>query len=532
MHLATFASHVAHRLNWPGDQVLRLFLSAKDPTIASYAQALSHYAHAHGASLAPLLAAGQCEAPPQRQPTALRKQTTRSSFVTIKHAPLLPLVLARQIPTLDAAALSYLPTLAHDEQRQTIHEAFGPRPTLTHIVSTPFGRIGMFLLPIEAHLLYEHREHLLNLACEATYLAQSAGAITVALTGLIPSALGYGHDLAKRLHDDREQTAAMYQELSQPASQCPPLPPTVTTGHAITASAVVMNVARLLEEAGRYLSQERVAFLGLGSIGQASLRLLLEVLPHPKELILCDLYQRNLSALERELRQIGYQGKLHMALGEPGHVPSQVYDASLIIGATNVGDILDVDRLTPGALLIDDSGPHIFDVSRLLQRIHVHGDILATEAGELTVPQPMHEIRYIPTVPSRTTSQTKAHPSMEGISLSDPSTLDTSDVQSWVERLLHAEEAIGLRDTTAREAMGCLLAGALTQALHTPLTLGLVTADIAKAHYTALVQAGCRGAAPHLTNEYRSSAASLKEFRSRFGNIHQDDHASSEKRSA
>ena len=59
-----------------------------------------------------------------------------------------------------------------------------------------------------------------------------------------------------------------------------------------TCAAVVLNIRRILREAGRNLGQERVGFLGLGSIGLSSLYLMLHCLPHPREILLCDVYNK------------------------------------------------------------------------------------------------------------------------------------------------------------------------------------------------------------------------------------------------
>ena len=41
-------------------------------------------------------------------------------------------------------------------------------------------------------------------------------------------------------------------------------------------------------------------------------------------------------------------------------VPAELYEASLIVGATNVAEILDIDRVAPGTIVVDDSAPHAF----------------------------------------------------------------------------------------------------------------------------------------------------------------------------
>ena len=104
------------------------------------------------------------------------------------------------------------------------------------------------------------------------------------------------------------------------------------------------------------------AFIGLGSVGLATLRLLLSCLPHPARLSLCDVYSKQeiLESLRRELiDELGYRGEVRL-LASRHEVPAELYEASLIVGATNVAEILDIDRLAPGTIVVDDSAPHAF----------------------------------------------------------------------------------------------------------------------------------------------------------------------------
>jgi hypothetical protein len=219
--------------------------------------------------------------------------------------PLLDLIARGQLAGIDVAALSYLPAALNERQRIAAWRWFGGSPVLTHIVDTPIGRIGLFALPIEGDALYFEGGRLLELSREAVHLAHSAGAQIVALTGLLPSALDYGHRLLSALRG---------------ASH-----PIITTGHATTTAAIVLNIQRLLEEADRTLSQESVSFVGLGSIGRTTLRLMLRVLPHPKSLLLCDLYTKHqdIEAIAKSLENEGYRGEIRVArarAGTPGRL--------------------------------------------------------------------------------------------------------------------------------------------------------------------------------------------------------------------
>ena len=68
------------------------------------------------------------------------------------------------------------------------------------------------------------------------------------------------------------------------------------TAHALKGAAAnlaagpLRQASQSLEKAGRDLSQEHLGVLGVGSIGLASLRLLLRILPHPQQISLCEVY--------------------------------------------------------------------------------------------------------------------------------------------------------------------------------------------------------------------------------------------------
>jgi hypothetical protein len=67
-----------------------------------------------------------------------------------------------------------------------------------------------------------------------------------------------------------------------------------------------------------------------------------------------------------------------------------------VVGATNVPEVLDVNRLRPGTLIVDDSGPHCFDPQLARDRLERQADLLFTEGGTLRPPQPVRELRYVP----------------------------------------------------------------------------------------------------------------------------------------
>ncbi|MBN3907844.1 MAG: hypothetical protein HWQ35_15155 [Nostoc sp. NMS1] len=83
------------------------------------------------------------------------------------------------------------------------------------------------------------------------------------------------------------------------------------------------------------MAQERVGFIGVGSVGISSLRLMLKCLPHPKEIILCDIYSKleYLKEIRQELfRDLGFQGDVRIA-GTQTKVPPEIYDATFLLSS-------------------------------------------------------------------------------------------------------------------------------------------------------------------------------------------------------
>ena len=302
--------------------------------------------------------------------------------VSIERRPFLSLFASGELAPVEAVAVSYFPSSLLQflglDRATVIHDWCGDRPVIADVRETPLGRIGTVMIPRFNDQLYLDRGDLLAVLGDAVRLAHRIGASTVSLTGLLPSATGNGRDLADAMagHDL----------------------PRITTGHATTTSAVVLAVRRALEEGGRDLAGEHVGFIGLGSVGIATLRLLLSCLPHPARLSLCDVYSKreSLESLHRELVDVlGYRGEVRVLAA--GHdVPAELYEASLIVGATNVAEVLDIGRLAPGTIVVDDSAPHAFASDAAMRRLRERADILVTEGGVLLAPEPLPLRAYVP----------------------------------------------------------------------------------------------------------------------------------------
>jgi amino acid adenylation domain-containing protein len=438
-----------------------LFLN---PTIATLAQALQHLP-SH-----PL--------PEPRQPTHSQRPplTPTSPFTTFERRPLLPLFDTGELAPVDAAALAYLPLsllpLTGMSRDALLRDWCQQQPCVLSTLDTAWGRIAVMCLPCFDEDLYRRAHALPAMTIDALVLAGRIGAQIVSLTGLLPSATDYGRTITAALADRRDLS-------------CPV--PRISTGHATTTAAVVLAIEKLLQAGGRHLPAERVGFLGLGSIGLTSLYLMLRALPHPAEIILCDVYakRQSLEAIQQTVRdEFGFQGDLRITPSD-AQVPRAFYEATLIVGATNVPGILNINRVQPGTLLVDDSAPHCFSPEDAMQRVQQHGDVLLTEGGALRAPQPIHERRYLP----RSAEQTMSAPQLDAL----------------------------FRRLNPFNVMGCTLSGLLS-ARFTQLqpTVGWVDYRTSYQHYAMLRHLGVQAASLHCDHAVLE-ASTQRRFQRRFG---------------
>lgn len=297
-------------------------------------------------------------------------------------APLLDLVRAGQLPPLTAAALMPWPITLFERTGVSPEVFFQHMPrgvSLDLIMETPLGPVGLLMLPMTTSQVTPGEPSLLPNLLEGIAHASACGARCVALTGLIPSATQQGV-LVRGACDGRSDLAAP------------------TTGHATTVAAVVLNLAAILNAAGRGIEGETVLFYGVGSIGAGALRLMLDVMPHPAELLLFDPYRdaAYFAELDTDIRrQSGYTGPIRVVAASGGR-GADVSAASVIVGATNVGNVLDVSRLTPGTLVVDDSSPHCLNGLDAFARVGQDRDILFTEGGFVSARAPMPRIAHVP----------------------------------------------------------------------------------------------------------------------------------------
>lgn len=392
------------------------------------------------------------------------------SNVKVEQAPIDQRILSGELPRLDAVALSYIPDdLVHgvsDTRQKLLLDGMGGKPVLYHRISCGMGQIGLIILPMLGSQIYAEKEKLLDLCLQAIRLGHNLGANVVSLTGLIPSATDYGCEI---------EQVCLQNGLSIG----------ITTGHTTTASSVVLSIERLLEESGRYMRDEQMSVIGLGSVGSTVLQLMLSVLEHPQSITLCDIPQKegHLKRLRAEIKaKYAYQGNIHISLAAGNRVEQRVYDSSLIVGATNVPNVLEVAKIRAGTLIVDDSGPHCFRKNEAIDRLLNAQDILFTEGGVLEAPNRLEKMTYLPTA------------------------LDFTDLERYRQHFL-----------AGSEITGCILSSLLSaKYIDLEPKVGIAPIDACRRHYRRLSALGFRGARLHC-DDYVLPQLFIEEFKNTHG---------------
>ncbi len=378
---------------------------------------------------------------------------------------------AAVMPELDAVALTYIPdslaSLSGMSRDEISERLFAGKPRLSNSYELEQGRIGVIMLPCFETDFYKDPESVKLATLSALEMAGQSGAKNVSLTGVIPSATDYGRDIAEWMKG------------------IDGLPP-ITTGDATRSATIVKSVEGILNEAKREISGETVSVVGLGSIGFGSVRLMLDVMDHPKHLILCDPYQTDdqMSRIRDRFRDAGYQGQIDI-VKNGGALPPEVYEASMVIASSNLPGVLDIEALKPGALVVDYSFPPVFKLDRAIKRFATERDILFTTGGELKMPEVVGETVYLP----------------EGLD-----EMDDSVQNSFIKFLASRDK---------HEITGCVLVSLLTGTGEgIEPTIGPLENDDAIAHYEYLEELGVKSARLQMSG-YFLPEESVTSFRDR-----------------
>ncbi|MDP6875948.1 MAG: hypothetical protein QF521_20685 [Alphaproteobacteria bacterium] len=370
-------------------------------------------------------------------------------------------------PRIDAAALAavpaHSPSAALRAEAATAadlicRQAMGGEAYLSHVMRSEYGKIGFILIPVSDVDLFKDKQRSLTAALKGVELAAALGAKCVSFTGMIPAATDYARTIASAV----EMRAAENPDLKGLQ---------LTTGHAGVVAAFALNIDSLLEFAGRRYPDERVAFVGLGSIGEGTARLMSNRRA-PRHIYLVDVEKKksHLEGLKADLTrnsEISPSQIDVVTVEAEQSLPADLYpNVSLILSATSSPEVIDIDALAPGTLIVDDSFPLGYNTYKAVRRMQGPADIMITIAGAF---QGRAEF---------TLDHVPAGPDDPGLDL--------------------------LRDILPRIAnpwpnclTGCVYSAHLTPHFDLPETIGPATADDAQRFYDTLRRHGFRGTPPY-----------------------------------
>lgn len=288
-------------------------------------------------------------------------------MLSITHQDLFLHVKTQKIQ-ITAVAITYLPdrllNYTNLNKRDFCKQFCQNRPYALALLETELGNILNITIPIFESDLFIDQAYTVKEIEAAILRASEFNVQRVTLTGLLPSVCTAPY----KLFENTKKSL-----------------PRITAGHDSSFITFFFNLEYCLKITKRNITQETLGFLGLGAIGANILKILIKHYEHPKKIILCDLYQ-NLIKLEflAELlkNEYHYLGDIIIA-DSRGQVPTEFYEATTIIGASNTSDILDITQVQSGTLIIDDSTPPALALSDAITRFESQQDVLYIEAGLL-----------------------------------------------------------------------------------------------------------------------------------------------------
>jgi predicted amino acid dehydrogenase len=240
------------------------------------------------------------------------------------------------------------------------------KPIIVEVLTAGQLTVGILILPYFAHDFsdLESRARCREiLEGEALRYVAKWGGRFVCLGGLTGSLTGYG---LRVVHKARE------------------LGITMTTGHAVTAYSMIKTYRRIFAELGVDPSSLQMAILGLGGVGGAFARLLSQESQLPGFITIVDTHSQK-KRVERIADELGrlIKSEISVELVDNGQVStdSACYQAEFLISAVSTPSVIDIAKVAPLTVLIDDSQPYCWDRSKAWERVKNQRDIVPCEAG-------------------------------------------------------------------------------------------------------------------------------------------------------
>jgi predicted amino acid dehydrogenase len=241
------------------------------------------------------------------------------------------------------------------------------RPAFGEIVELPALRVGIYFMPFTGADCMDPQARSAArklMSDEALPAVARSGARVMCLGGLSGSLTGYG------------------KRIKAAADACGV---TLTTGHSLTVVTIVNAYLRAVAELELDPAAESMTILGAGSIGRGVAELVARHERRPRSIALVDLPSRaaHVRAVAERLRATTRCEITTELTDARGALPADgsCYRSRFLISATSMPNIVDVARVSPGCVLIDDSQPYCWPRDAAWARVTSAHDIAPCDAG-------------------------------------------------------------------------------------------------------------------------------------------------------
>lgn len=275
----------------------------------------------------------------------------------------------RSEPRIDAAVINYLRSevlSATSGARERVRNTFSGEPRLTQIFDTGIGRLGVITLPFFDDELFDDQSAVAASVAAAIDLSGRHGARSASAAGDLAAVTDLGRAVSpiSSLH--------------------------LGTGHATTAASMVHTLLSILQLLDREPAKQRVLVVGTGDLVFAAT----DVLAREAGITACTITDplASLDALRRSSRKLSEATGMDVAYAIQSD-RAAVRAATAIFAASPLKNVLEVDTLTPGAVLVDDAMPMCVDASAAIRRMITKRDVIAAEAGFVRLPGVSRRIR-------------------------------------------------------------------------------------------------------------------------------------------
>ncbi|WP_338790280.1 hypothetical protein V9L05_03620 [Bernardetia sp. Wsw4-3y2] len=241
------------------------------------------------------------------------------------------------------------------------------RPVFGEVIRTNNLNVGILFIPSLAEKIINpvtRSKVRLLIESEVVRMLIVSQTKIVCLGGLTASLLGYGRHLKKALKD---------------------YPIQITTGHALTSISIYKTYKKVIDELGVDMQNEGISLLGVGSVGTAFARLLINKEKKLNYLLLIDKPSKEteLINLKKELELITNIPVLLETTNNDGTIKedSIIYESKVLISAVSSKDVIQIADIPANRILIDDSQPYCWNREEAWGRVIEKNDIVPCEAG-------------------------------------------------------------------------------------------------------------------------------------------------------